>query len=259
MPRLSHPNFNDHSVVLQPVIGTQPATEFEKTLAQAPLGRVEAKEFLFAEGDTSTHLYRIETGALTLHKILADGRRQVIGFAYPGDFIGLGDQGEHLMNAQAIKPTRLRCLPLSRLHQSVAQDPTLGFRLYEALGRELATARELRLTTGQRSATERVIGFLLAFSRRNERKGEDPSRFDLPMTRSDIGDFLDLTIETVSRTFSKLKMHGLIELPQSNKVRLVDIHELAKLKGGEECLFQSCPTTRPVESRKSCRSTRNCR
>jgi CRP-like cAMP-binding protein len=91
MPRLSHPNFNDHSVVLRPVIGTQPATEFEKTLAQAPLCRVEAKEFLFAEGDTSTHLYRIETGALALHKTLADGRRQVMGFAYPGDLIGLGD------------------------------------------------------------------------------------------------------------------------------------------------------------------------
>jgi CRP/FNR family transcriptional regulator len=117
----------------------------------------------------------------------------------------------------------------------------------------------MMLTTGQRSATERVIGFLLAFSRRNERKGEDPSRFDLPMTRSDIGDFLGLTIETVSRTFSKLKRLGLIELPQSNQVRLVDIHELAKLKDGEECRFESCPTTRPVESRKTYRSTRNCR
>jgi CRP/FNR family transcriptional regulator, anaerobic regulatory protein len=257
MSSLSHPNFNHHLVVLQPVIATQPAAEFEKTLAQAPLCRVEAKEFLFAEGDTSTHLYRIETGALALHKILADGHRQVVGFAYPGDLIGLGNQGEHLMNAQAIKTTRLRCLPLSTLHQSVAKDPPLGFRLYEALGWELATGRDLMLTTGQRSATERVIGFLLAFSRRNDRKGEDPTRFELPMTRGDISDFLGLTIQTVSGTFSKLKMLGLIELPPSNRVRLADIHELAKLKDGEEWRFQSCPTTRPAEWRKSCRSARN--
>jgi CRP-like cAMP-binding protein len=205
---LSHPNFNDHSMVLQSVIGTQPAAEFEKTLAQAPLCRVEAKEFLFAEGDTRTHLYRIETGALALHKVLADGRRQVMDFAYPGDLIGLGDRGEHLINAQAINPARMRCLPLPTLHHCVAKDPTLGFRLYEALGRELAPARVLMLTTGQRSATERVIGFLLAFSRRNDRKGEDPTRFELPMTRSDIGDFLGLTTRPSAARLANSKCSG---------------------------------------------------
>ena len=68
------------------------------------------------------------------------------------------------MNAQAIKPTRLRCLPIATLHHSAAKDPTLGFKLYEALARELAATRDLMLTTGQRSATERVVSFLLAFS-----------------------------------------------------------------------------------------------
>ena len=128
-----------------------------------------------------------------------------MGFAYPGDLIGLGTQ-RALMNAQAIKPTRLRCLPIATLHHSAARDPTLGFKLYEALARELAAARDLMLTTGQRSATERVVSFLLAFSRRNERNGQDPSDFELPMTRADIGDFLGLTLETVSRAFTKLKI-----------------------------------------------------
>ena len=165
---------------------------------------------------------------------LADGRRQIVGFAYPGDLIGLGAQGEHVMNAQAIKPTRLRCLPIATLHHSAAKDPTLGFKLYEALARELAATRDLMLTTGQRSATERVVSFLLAFSRRNERNGQDPSDFELPMTRADIGDFLGLTIETVSRTFTKLKTLGLIELPHSNRVKLVDIDELESLADGEK-------------------------
>jgi CRP/FNR family transcriptional regulator len=215
-------------------VGARPATGFEQSLAHASLRRVEAKEFLFAEGDPTTHLFRVETGAISLYKVLADGRRQVVGFAYPGDLIGLGAQGEHVMNAQAIKPTRLRCLPVATLHQSAAKDPTLGFKLYEALARELAATRDLLLTTGQRSATERVVGFLLALSRRNVRNGQDPAVFELPMTRTDIGDFLGLTIETVSRTFTKLKTLGLIELPQSNRVKLVDIDALESLAEGED-------------------------
>jgi CRP/FNR family transcriptional regulator len=133
-----------------------------------------------------------------------------------------------------MKPTRLRCLPLSALSQIARQDPRLGFRLYEALASELAATRELLLTTGQRSACERLIAFLLAISRRNARKGQDPHVFDLPMTRTDIADFLGLTIETVSRTFTKLKTAGLIELPQANRVKLVDIDQLESLAAGED-------------------------
>ena len=94
-----------------------------RPLRRRRLRRVEAKEFVFAEGDPTTHVFRVETGAIALYKVLADGRRQIVGFAYPGDLIGLGAQGEHVMNAQAIKPTRLRCLPIATLHHSAAKDP----------------------------------------------------------------------------------------------------------------------------------------
>jgi CRP/FNR family transcriptional regulator len=205
----------------------------DQRLAKASLRRVEAKEFVFAEGDPATHLYQVETGAVALYKVLCDGRRQVLGFAYPGDFIGLGAQGEHVINAQAMKPTRLRCLPVSALSQIARQDPRLGFRLYEALASELAATRELLLTTGQRSACERLVAFLLAISRRNARKGQDPLVFDLPMTRTDIADFLGLTIETVSRTFTKLRVLSLIELPHASRVRLIDIERLRSMEGSE--------------------------
>lgn len=207
---------------------------FDQSLARAALRRVEAKEFVFAEGDPSTHLFRVEAGAIALYKIMIDGRRQIVGFAYPGDLVGLGTQGEQVMNAQAIKPTRLRCVPIAALHKSATMDATLAFKLYEAITKELAATRDLMLITGQRSAIERVVGFLLAFSRRNGRNGQDPTLIDLPMTRTDIGDFLGLTIETVSRTFSKLKAQGLIELPQSNRVRLVDVDELECLAEGSD-------------------------
>jgi CRP/FNR family transcriptional regulator len=221
-------------LALQRVTRVHPTAGFEQALAQASLRRVEAKEFVFAEGDPATHLFRVETGAIALYRVSADGRRQIVGFAYPGDLIGLGCQGEHVMNAQAVKPTRLRCLPIGALHHSAARDPALGFKLYEALARELAATRDLMLTTGQRSAMERVVSFLLAFSRRSARNGQDPLSFELPMTRGDIGDFLGLTIETVSRNFSKLKALGLIELPSSNHVKLVDIDELKSIAEGED-------------------------
>jgi CRP/FNR family transcriptional regulator, anaerobic regulatory protein len=218
---------------LQPAVA-RPIGGFDQTLAQAALRRVEAKEFVFVEGDPTTHVFRVETGAVALYKVLADGRRQIVGFAYPVDLIGLGAQGEHVMNAQAIKPTRLRCLAMATLHRSAAQDPALGFRLYEAVARELAATRDLMLTTGQRSAIERVASFLLAFSRRAQRNGRDPSDLVLPMTRADIGDFLGLTIETVSRTFTKLKTLGLIQLPQSNRVKLIDLDQLESLAAGAD-------------------------
>lgn len=234
MQTLSYSSVSNHTLPPRSAVNARSMPNFEHCLAQASLRRVEAKELLFAAGDEVSHVYRIETGAIALYKVLADGRRQVVGFAYPGDLIGLGVEGEHVMNAQAIKPTRLRCLPIATLRQSVIHDPMLGLKLYEALARELATTRDLLLTTGQRSAVERVAGFLLTFSRRNKRNGQNPADFELPMTRADIGDLLGLTIETVSRTFTKLRMMGLIELPQSNRVSLIDIQELENIADGKQ-------------------------
>jgi CRP-like cAMP-binding protein len=207
--------------------------DLEDRFAQAPLRRVEAKELLFAEGDVVSHLYRIETGSIALFKVLNDGRRQIMGFAYAGDLIGLGADREHVMNAQAVKPTRVRCLPAGSVRQAAAKDPALALKLYEALAGELAAMRDLLFTTGQRNALERVAGFLVALSRRNDRRGDDPTSIQLPMTRTDIGDLLGLTIETVSRTFTKLKHLQLIELPQCSHVQLLDIDRLESLADGQ--------------------------
>jgi CRP/FNR family transcriptional regulator len=202
-------------------------------LAQASLRRVEAKEFVFVDGDPANHVYRIETGAVSLFKILPDGRRQILGFAYPGDLIGLGCQGEHIMNAQAIKPTRVRSMPASALYQLAFQDPNLSFKLYQTVANDLAATRDLLMTTGHRSARERIAAFLLAMAQRNKRNGEPEEEIDLPMTRADIADFVGLTIETVSRTLTKFKLAGLIDLPQSARVHLRDIETLQALAEGE--------------------------
>lgn len=207
----------------------------EERIARAPVRAVDAKEHVFTEGDQRSHLYCVESGAICLYKVLPDGRRRVLGFAYPGDLLGLDPSGAHQLNAQATKPSRLRCLPWRTIERAAQQYPGLGIALWEAIAQELAAAHELLLTTGQRTATERVAAFLLTISRRNERRGEDATLIDLQMTRTDIGDLLALTIETVSRVLSRLRHQQIIGLAKSSRVHIRDIEALRNLaKGGQE-------------------------
>jgi CRP/FNR family transcriptional regulator len=166
---------------------------------------------------------------------MPDGRRQVVDFAYPGDVIGLGALGEHGQSAQAMERTIIRAMPLSTLREHAQSDSRLGLKLYEALSRELMAARELLFTVSQRTAAERVAAFLVALSRRNLERGEAATEIVLPMTRMDIADFLGLTIETVSRTLTKLRMEGIIDLEQCILVIIRKPEALAQLaQGGTE-------------------------
>lgn len=193
---------------------------------------LEAKEYAYREGDPVTQVYLVEVGHICIYRTLADGRRQVIDFAYPGDLVGLGAIGEHTNNAQATTRTRVRTIMSGTLQQAVRDDGRLGLKVCEALSRELLASRELLFTVSQRTAGERVAAFLIALARRNERSGGDPSEFVLPMTRADIADFLGLTIETVSRTFTKLRTDGLIDLAQSVLVTIVDYDTLKAIADG---------------------------
>ena len=204
----------------------------ERQMLSGPVRVIEAKEHVFREGDAVSHVYKVEVGHVCVYKTLPDGRRQVIDFAYPGDLIGLGCIGEHDSNAQATSRTRLHFIPIAALRQAVRTDGALGLKLYEAMSRELSASRELLFTVSQRTAGERVASFLLSLSRRQERNGQNPGEFVLPMTRSDIADFLGLTIETVSRTFTKLRSDGLIDLAQCVLVKITDAERLAELAEG---------------------------
>lgn len=209
-----------------------PADLLGRSMADGNVRTFEAKEHIFREDDAVTHVYKVEVGHVCIYKTLSDGRRQVIDFAYPGDMIGLGAIGEHTNNAQATTRTRVRCVPIGALQQAVRADGQLGLKLYEAISRELLASRELLFTVSQCTAGERVASFLLALSRRNERNGEDRDEFVLPMTRSDIADFLGLTIETVSRTFTKLRADGFIDLSQCVLVTILDHDRLVELAEG---------------------------
>ena len=194
---------------------------------------MQAREHVFFEGDPITHIYQVEHGTVCLYKTLQDGRRQIIDFAHPGDFIGLGTGGDHVFSAQTITLTRLRCLPAGALLEVACHNPEIGMQLYRALSDQLLAARDLLLTVGQRNAIERLAALLFALSRRNERNGANSSRIALSMTRADIADFLSLTVETVSRTFTKLRQSGIIDLVHSSLVVIKDRRALEQLAAGE--------------------------
>ena len=111
-------------------------------------------------------------------------------------------------------------------------DGRVALGLYEALSRELLAAQAHLVCVGQRGATERIATFLVMLSRRNEMRGRSPDTITLPMTRIDIADFLGMTIETVSRTLTKLKHQGLIEVDQIATIRLKNITRLVVIAEG---------------------------
>jgi CRP/FNR family transcriptional regulator len=202
----------------------------EDRLGQATVRRLEPKEHVFCEGDPRIYVFRVEDGVVAVYKTLSDGRRQVIDFAYPGDLIGLGVLSEHVLSAQATTRSRVRCLPVAALERAAESDAVLALKLYKAVCQELSATRSLLVTVGQRSAIERISSFLLMLYRRSGDRVH--LSVTLSMRRSDIADLLGLTIETVSRTLTKLRRMGVIGIEQGTTVLLRDLKRLEELASG---------------------------
>ncbi|MCE9523134.1 MAG: helix-turn-helix domain-containing protein [Alphaproteobacteria bacterium] len=206
----------------------------------APVRQLKAKEPLFAEGDTKSNIYRIESGAVLIYKILNDGFRQIVSFAFPGDYVGLEMSPLYTYDAQTIAPTRIRALPSVALWRRAREDAAIAGEIFETLSREISDARRHFLTIGRLSATGRIATFLIALAHRNERKSLDAVDIQLPVRRSDIADFLCLSVETVSRSLTELKTAHIISLRGWRQIKLIDRDALERLAAGETMLDQGC-------------------
>lgn len=184
----------------------------------------------FIEQDEPAEDFFIVTeGHAKLYTLMADGRRQVMEFVARGSFLGLAAVERYVFSAEAITPLRLCRFSHAGMRLLLAQFPALERRLLREASRELTRAQARMLLLGRKMAAERVASFLL------EQAAVCPgiSVFALPMTRSDIADYLGLTIETVSRTMSRLRHAGLIEIDQITHIRLMDRAALTALSVGE--------------------------
>lgn len=187
---------------------------------------------LFHEGDPNPYVFNVVDGAVKLYRLLPDGRRQITGFLFQGDFLGLGGRGASSFTAEALTPLNACRFRRGDFDQLLNALPALEHRLVALAGDELMAAQEQIVLLGRKTARERLASFLTRLSERQVQLGGPEGHVHLPMTRLDIADYLGLTIETVSRVFTQFKTSGLIQLLPGNDVALPDPAALKALGEG---------------------------
>ncbi len=187
---------------------------------------------LFDEGEPANHVFNVTAGVVKIYKLLADGRRQMTSFLFPGDFRGLANVETYAYSAEAVTHAALCRFPRRKLERLLEQYPKMEHRLLGMASHELAVAQEQMLLLGRKTAREKIASFLLMMSRRSVQRGQNGNPVAVPMSRNDIGDYLGLTTETVSRTFTQLKQGGSINLLPGGKVEMADRTRLEDIAEG---------------------------
>ena len=173
-------------------------------------------EEIYGEDEPAEYVYQIIRGAVRTYKLLSDGRRQIGAFHLPGDVFGLESGTAHRLAAEAIINTTVRLVKRSSLEQAAEVDVRIARKLWSITAGELRHAEDHMLLLGRKNAMERVANFLLEMDRRLAVAG----MMALPMCRRDIGDYLGLTLETISRSFSQLQDQGVLGLSGARQVVL---------------------------------------
>lgn len=186
----------------------------------ASMIRIKPHQALFHDGDDADYVYNITCGSVALSKSMMDGRRQITGFLGAGDFLGLNAGDTHSITAEALTETQLCRFPRRPFRRLLAEIPSLEHRLLALAETELALARGQILLLGRKTAMERIASFLLLESERIVSRGLPGSPVSLPMSRADVADYLGLTIETVSRCFTRLRKLDVIALPAPDRVQI---------------------------------------
>ena len=185
---------------------------------------------LARQGDPRRQVFTVTRGALRMVRLSADGRRQVAGFALPGDFVGLSGAATHQHDIEALGETELCRFSLDAMQRLGERFPHLQGKLLERACVELDSARERMMSLARMTPTERLADFLLTLAARQARCGDPGPSLALPMPRADIADHLGLTVETVSRSLTALRTRGLIALPGTYRVDILDRRGLELLK-----------------------------
>ncbi|WP_292119820.1 helix-turn-helix domain-containing protein [Brevundimonas sp.] len=194
---------------------------------------LKAGEALIREGDAAVNLFNIASGSVRIYKLLPDGRRQITGFLFAGDFVGLATGDDYAFSGEAIEDATLCRFRKSEYRALVRERPSLEAALLDRANHELAAAQNQMLLLGRKTAQERIASFLLDLPSRDPLRPSAEDQVRLPMTRSEIADYLGLTIETVSRVLTKLKTTGVIRLLSLNELRIEQPDRLRDIAEGE--------------------------
>jgi CRP/FNR family transcriptional regulator len=216
----------------QSVCNAIPEPDMRRLAESVTTGHAAPGSSFIAEGEAATAFFNITAGTAKLYKLLPDGRRQITGFVGIGHFLGLAVSDTYAFSAEAIEPVRYCRFSRPRLRVLLNDYPAMEQRLLQVASNELVAAQEQMLLLGRKTARERVASFLLAQSRLGVLCQAPRVRFALPMTRGDIADYLGLTIETVSRTLTKLRSDGLLDIPNSTDIVIRDRLAMQRIAEG---------------------------
>ena len=187
-----------------------------------------AKRTLLQQDEPADLVHNITSGAVRLYKLLPDGRRQIVGFALPGDFLGLSLSERNAFSADALTMVTACQFTRHAFSDFLDSNPHFLRRLHSMASHELSLAQDQMVILGRRSAEEKVAAFLIGLRKRWARIDGSSVNVPLPMTRQDIGDFLGLTVETVSRMLSRFaRQKALVIVPDG--VRLIDVARMERL------------------------------
>ncbi len=204
-------------------------------IRQQPL---QPGQHLFRPGDKSHALFAVRSGALKSYCITQDGEEQVLGFTLPGELTGMdGLSGGCYSSASMVLETSSVCeLPFGKLEGLCNDLPGLQKQMLNVVGREITSDQHMLMLLGKRTAEERLASFLLSLSTRYHKRGLSATEFNLPMSRQDIGNYLGLAIETVSRLFASFQERRILSVNR-RQIAILDMDSLTGMV--EACVKQS--------------------
>jgi CRP/FNR family transcriptional regulator len=194
--------------------------------------RLTKNQPVFHESDSARYFFSVSRGVVRTSKAQPDGRRQVTGFLHPGYFIGLSYAETYIYSADAVNEVSLYRFPMNGMIEIFDQIPKLEHFLLKQTANELVAAQDQMLLLGCKTAKERMASFLLGLPSRSGPGGASSTEVDLAMSRTDIADYLGLTVESVSRALTRLKEEGLIEVPKIHYVVIGDRGALEEIAEG---------------------------
>ncbi len=191
---------------------------------------LQKNQFLYREGDDFQSVFAVRSGTLKAFRTTDDGREQVTGFYFPGEILGMDgiSNNMHASSARALETAAVCEIPFSSLEKLSAAMPNLQRHFFQLMSREITEDQQLITLLSKNSAEERVAALMLSISARNARRKLSATKFRLPMSRVDIGNYLGLTVETVSRVFSRMQKLEMLAV-DNKEIEILDIDGVRNL------------------------------
>ena len=186
-------------------------------------------EHVYFANDTFHSIFAIRSGSIKTYSLTEDGEEQVTGFYLPGEIIGIDgiNTNRHINSAKALESTALCEIPFEQMELLSVEIPSLQHHFFKLMSKEIQADQQLQLLLSKKPADERIAALLVNFGARHKQRGLSATQYRLPMSRNDIGNYLGLAVETVSRVFTRFQNEKLIQA-EGKEIIICDWDELCK-------------------------------